>query len=165
MKLFSGLSLLSLVLLVFAGQASLAIPARTVSNHYSFTLTSNWDFGGHVYYSCDSVEDAAKDMLQRMGARNVQTHCTGGIDQGHTMPPMEAYLTVSYDSLKATSAGDSQAVQGEYTAVELRGFDNCFLAQQLFKKFLPTFDTKDVSPARHCANPGSNYLYRLSVLR
>lgn len=164
MKMFSALSLLSVVLVALVGQTVLAIPASNVSNSYGFTISSIWDFGGRVYYNCDSVEDAAKDMLQHLGARNISVQCTGGLDH-NGMPPMEAYLRVSYDSLKASGSGDPSAIQAYYTAVELRGYQDCFLAQQLFKKFVPTFDTKDVSSVRRCTEASGSYLYRLSVLK
>jgi|SRR6185312_10823468 len=165
MKMFSVLSLLSLALVAMVGQTALALPAKSISNKYSFTISSNWDFGGHVYFNCNSVEDFATAMLEKMGARNVKASCTGGIDNGGNMPPMEAYLSVSYDSVKAASAGDAQTIQADYSSVELRGFDDCFLARQLFKKFQPTFDIKNLSTPHSCSNPGGSYLYRFDVLK
>jgi hypothetical protein len=164
MKMFSGLSLLSLALVFMTAQTVLALPAKTVSNNYGFTINSNLDFGGHVYFNCDSVEDSAKEMLQHMGARNVQTRCTGGLDH-NGMPPMEAYLTVSYDSVKAASANDAQTIQADYVAVELRGFNDCFLAEQLFKKFQPTFDIKNLTSPRRCTDSNGSYIYRFDVLK
>jgi hypothetical protein len=166
MKMFSGLSLVMTALVSLMGVAAFALPAKVVSNSYSFTLNSNWDFGGKVYYSCDSVEGTATDMLKKMGARNVSVDCSGGMDATNPgWPPMDAYLSVKYDSVKAASGNDGQTVQADYASVVLRDYQNCFMANQLFKKFSPTFDIKDLTGLRSCMEPESNYKYSFDVLK
>ena len=165
MKLFSGLSLLSLALATFVSSAVFALPAKVVSNDYSFAVNSNWDFGGKIYYRCDTVENTAKEMLQVMGARNVQVKCYGGITDTTPSFAWDSSLDVKYDSVKEASASDSQTVQADYSSAVVKDYQNCFLANQLFKKFQKTFSIKNLSGLRSCSSPDSNYKYSFDVLK
>lgn len=165
MKLFSGLSLFSLTLATFVSVSVFALPAKVVNNSYSFAMNSNWDFGGKIYFRCDSIEATAKEMLQAMGARNVQIKCYGGITDTTPSFAWDSSLDVKYDSVTAASSSDTQTVQADYSSVVLKDYQNCFMANQLFKRFQKTFSIKNLSGFRSCSEPDTNYKYSFDVLK
>jgi hypothetical protein len=149
------MKLITLLAFFFSVQgASAAVTARRATVHQDFYISSNWDFG-RVYYNCDSVEDSVESLLAALGATDIRVRCTGGIS--NDMPPMDASVTVSYQSLRLANPGEPGAISAQWKGVNYQTFDNCFLNQQIFKNVRSGFAIQDVRETSHCSDPGAEY--------
>jgi hypothetical protein len=155
--------LLAILVGVFGFQIAKAeVPAHVVSTHREFPIRSSFGPGGHVYYNCDSVEAAVKDLLSQLGARRINVRCTGGIDEGR--PPMDAYVEVSFRALKLAAINDTGIVMANWKWVQIHSWDDCYLKNEIFENVKTGFSMMDVSKARSCSRVDSQFRARLRTL-
>lgn len=145
----------------FAGDT--AIQAVKSHNDFDFVINGHTDMGNEVYYNCQSVEDFTESFLTKLGATNINVHCTGGIDWG--IPSLYPSVTVSFDSIRVPSATVTGAqVAAAWTDVKLHGWDNCHLANQVLAGVKDHFDIQGLKTSGHCSDSNDSYHIELSTL-
>ncbi len=152
-------SLILVATLVFTS-ASFSLGATKTQMNQNFFLSSDFDFGGKIYFNCRSVEDQFTTLLKTLGASDIKVSCTGGITEG--VPPIgwdNASVTASYTTLQ-----DNTDSQGAYKAVKLNQFDSCFLMTQLFKQVEHSFSMKDLKVTRSCMEADEAFHLQAEVL-
>ncbi len=101
----------------------------TVLEKRNFRINERTTFGGSIFYACDSVEDAAEELLSKLGASDVKAKCHGGIRPwgGWSGP---AYLNLSFNVKRVSDDGSEE---GAYEAINFRSHGNCHLYSEIFK--------------------------------
>lgn len=155
-------TLIGLILGLFSVGALASVPAVLADNEAAFTISTNADWGGYVYYDCDSVEAAAEDFLAEMGAMDIRARCTGGLENGQALP---AHLRVEF--VNAIAAKSTEAThQANYRMVEMRGSKNrghgCMLMKDIYRNLAGMFDTRSVN-ARFSCNSSFSQRYTIDL--
>jgi hypothetical protein len=145
----------SLLLQVIAAQA--AVPSVKVAHHKEFGLESNFGFGHKVYYECSSAEDKIQFQMNKMGAMNVQVNCQGGIDWTLPSEFWNAYITLSYETLRLPSTGQDQLVPADWQQVNLNTFGDCTLMKQVFDETRDTFEMNSLVEPGRCLRSDSSF--------
>ena len=123
-----------------------------------FTIPTWTLYGSTVYYNCDSVEYKAKDLLQTLGAKNVDVKCTGGIDViGRIHLP--ARVSATFETLQ----NGSGRINATYKEVVFKDFDECHLYNTIYKKVRSNFDMEDDS-VRRCLRVNGRTVISAQVL-
>lgn len=138
MKYVSFLFALALI-----GVAGLANAAEQKS--ISFGYTSNESF-----YACSYAEGQASKFLTALGADNVETQCTGGIQPDHQLWPV---------SLSATFMTSEKGVR----TVTLRGHEACDFNVKLIKTILAQVDHEVVSAQSNCWGSEGRYSFVINL--
>lgn len=115
------------------------------------------------YYSCDFAESALESHLETLGASNIRVTCSGGIEQGWGMWPVN--LTARFDIPSATAENHTRS---EATRVSSRSFGNssCNFHTKLLNKLLPLFTNVSVGAKRTtCMNNDSRWSYDVTVFQ
>lgn len=90
--------------------------------------------GGYVYYDCDVVEDRTVDMLEALGATDINVRCTGGLDKWNPQFSTSARVKTSFEV----------PAEGELTTVELKGWQGCYLATTIFENVVENFAVENL---------------------
>jgi hypothetical protein len=118
--------------------------------------------GFTTHYSCDGLHDQIRDMLQKLGARNLKVRQISCVRQeGPTEFPgvrVTMNVLVPASSAAASKAKNASApVQAEWKNVVLMpvssGYNeegNCELIEQFKETFLPLFTTRKVDYGSTC---------------
>lgn len=113
------------------------------------TKSINFSYSNnYAYYSCSYAEYQAQKFLAQLGARNIHTKCSGGIDQ--EMPYV--YLTASFEQYSS-----------EDVVVTLRGRESCDFNVKLIDAILTKFDHKEVKKGSTCWNAEGRYRYDITL--
>lgn len=129
---------------------------------FSETSTVHFSYFGNdgrnqTYYACSYVEDEAYSHLETLGAMNIETRCSGGIQPwGVSMP------------ISLTAKFTTPVVNGNGTSVvEIEGDTwnpNCDLNTRMINAFLKEFQNIKVLEKRDgCGFRSSNYYYKLEI--
>ena len=133
------------------------VPAVWVPKHVQFVYQ-----GFTTHYSCDGLQDRIRDMLKKLGARDLKVRQFGCVRQsGPTLFPgvqVDMRVLVPKSSAEATKAKDaSSAVQATWSNVVLMpanaSYDeqgDCELIEQFKRTFLPLFTTRNVKYGSTC---------------
>lgn len=148
-----------IALLAF-GSAQAGVPSKKVSYNQDFTLKSSFGSLDKIYYNCDTVESAIEDQMAQMGATNIQVQCHGGLDD--FMPAMPAYITLSYEALRASTGGDVTAA--DWKTVSIHSFNNCFLMTQVYEQVKGNLEMKDVKAPARCLRADSSFRMQMTTL-
>lgn len=132
------------LLTLFVSQFGLAalydVPVSTVTQDVNATMGFNPGFNGKIYYECRSLERKATDLLEQIGATNVDLRCTGGFD------PIGGFTT--YARLSGTFNSkvqvDGSEEVGRWVSVKLRDRSNCALVAELLKVVKDKFVLRNV---------------------
>jgi hypothetical protein len=145
----------SLILQIVTAHA--AVPSARTAHHKEFELQSKFGLGNKVYYDCSSAEDKIEFQMKKMGALNVQVHCQGGIDW--TMPDnfWNAFVTISYDTLRLPTTGQDQLVPADWQQVNLNTFGDCTLMKQVFDETRDTFEMHSLVEPGRCLRSDSSF--------
>lgn len=120
----------------------------------SFHVDSNLDFGGRVYYACDSVETQTEAMLEKLGATGISVHCRGGLDRWGQFST-EAFVDATFDA----------PVTGILQVVQFRGFQGCHLAREIFAGVRDSFQITQVTGLGACLRSSDGYRFEVSVIK
>ena len=144
-----------------------AVPAMATAQD---TVTAVWvpkhiDFiyqGFTTHYSCGGLQDTIRDMLQKLGARNLKVRQMGCVrPEGPTVFPgvsVTMSVLVPASSAEASKAKvPSPPLQAQWKEVVLMpvnsGYNeegNCELIEQFKETFLPLFTTRKIDYGSTC---------------
>lgn len=139
--------------IVILGMLLASISAFAVEEKFT---VSHIVAGGYVYYNCDSVEDATEDMLEALGATEINVRCRGGFDNMNPSWSTSARVTANFELPE----------EGVLTSVELRGRDKCHLATSIYNAVSVHFDVSNEDVSR-CSSfrPNSRYKITFDVVK
>lgn len=148
--------LVSILMLVFSLSA--------FATEYEKKTFSHVDFGNdgfsRNYYACSFAEAALNDHLVKLGAINIRTSCSGGIEPWGTVFPVS--LRATFEAPKAGQ--DFSRTERVRIASTTRGNSSCFFHTKLLRKLLPVFPNVAVSAQRStCSDNESRWNYDLQV--
>ena len=150
-------TLLSVLALGFSFSANAAdVPAALVPTHDSFMIDSNMDFGGRVYYNCDSVEVKVKELLRKMGAQNVKVYCHGGVDDFNPPIAWEASVDLSFSSYRHVT-DERSGTPAQWYKVSIRSHDDCQLLSQVFKRVKRRFEIQNLKGPNRCGSINKSF--------
>lgn len=148
--------LLSMLMVMFSLSAFATEYEKKTFSHTDF---GNDGFSRH-YYACSFAEAALNDHLVKLGAINVRTRCSGGIETWGMMTPVS--LRATFEAPKAGQ--DFSRTERVRIASTSRGNSSCFFHTKLLRKLLPVFANVTVSSQRStCSNNESRWNYDLQV--
>lgn len=152
-----------LLIALLAVSSVYAQTISTVENSVSkkFRISDRTDFGGRVYYSCDSVESHAKKLLKTLGATNIDVDCRGGFEP-HTRMATPAFLTASFT---AKASDENGSGEGYFEEFKIRSFNNCHLFKDLFKNFKDGFEFERIDRISSCMRSSDHVRISGSVLK
>ena len=148
--------LLSMLMVLFSLSA--------FATEYEKKTFSHTDFGNdgfsRNYYACSFAEAALNDHLVQLGAINVRTSCSGGIEPWGTVFPIS--LRANFEAPKAGQ--DFSRTERVRLTSQSRGNSSCFFHTKLLRKLLPEFANVKVSSQRStCSDNNSRWSYDLQV--
>lgn len=120
----------------------------------NFRINSNLDFGGRVFYACDSVEAETEAVLEKLGAAGASAACRGGFDPWGGFST-EAFVNATFD---APTTGVEQTI-------ELRGFSNCHLVKEIFRGVRSSFKITNVSGLGSCSSSNDSYRFKVTLIK
>jgi hypothetical protein len=163
-SLFAGLTCLILAGGALNGSAAHAdTQAYTSQNNVGFFLSEYQEFPAQVYYSCDEVQERATELLQTLGASQVNVDCEGGINPfGIYSAP---HVTLNFDSVQASKpSASATGVTAHFTTIQLRGTQGCDLTHQILEQVKGSFDIQSLVGDSSCMSPDSPYSMTITVL-
>ena len=128
-----------------------------------FMIDSDVDFGGKIYYRCDTVEISVKLLLEKMGARDVQVRCYGGIDQFRPVELSSSSLKLQYTVLSSRDSSSAR-YPTQWTAVSIRSFESCHLLTQVFKQVKGQFELRNITGPSTCFSSNQNFRVQFETL-
>lgn len=148
---------------------SLALNTQADEGIYAKYLNAEVKFN-HIskdsYYSCSYAEAQAKKYLKMLGAVNIQTKCTGGIQPG---APSSSWiflsLEISYDALVAVKPSSKDAIAVEFETVRIRGNEACDLKVGLIDTLVKNMDVQVVKSSNSCYHANGRFNYEISTLK
>ncbi|MBG59252.1 MAG: hypothetical protein CME67_06730 [Halobacteriovoraceae bacterium] len=132
-----------------------AVTEKTIEK--KFRINSRTDFGARVFYNCDSVEDRTYDILEELGATDIEVRCTGGIDRFGNYA-REAYV-------KTTYTVQTSEEQGSFQDFKIRSFNSCHLYDSIFTNVMDSFTFEEMSDLRRCVSSRSRFIVSGTVLK
>lgn len=126
----------------------MAFNAAAESFNYTFFGTQ-----GHnrVYLSCYYVENAVDNFLTEIGATDITTSCTGGIDYGYYTPVRV------HSSFTLPSESKTVKIKSDYNS-------NCFFDVEYIRFFVNKFDNiKKLNGSSFCSRSESPYRMTLQI--
>ena len=146
------------LLLISSSVMAMRVPAVWTAKHATV------DYIGHnSYYSCDYMERVVKQDLQKLGARQVTTTCTGGVPYS---PFVEVWARF-WSATSATSATNGGTVEpADFTYTEFQSWnDSCDANREVIRQLLPYFEAQGVSDKSSCWDSQGTLKYSASVLK
>lgn len=119
---------------VFMSGSAFANLDTTFTFHYS---------NHNAYYACSFAETAVVKTLSTLGAEDIDTRCSGGIDNGQLFPV-------------SVKAAYTQVAKGE-RMVQFKGNEACDFNVKLIKAALKNFDHEVVSAKDSCWDASGRY--------
>jgi hypothetical protein len=147
-------SLLVLTLSLGFSLAQAAVPSERISNQVDFTISPNFSAGEKVYYDCWSAESAIEDQMEKMGAKNIEVRCTGGLNTFNPDMSMPAHILMTFTNLVAGSPG---AVNADWKQMRINSFGNCHLMSQVYDNVKASLELQNVKGPGHCSHPDSSF--------
>ena len=143
--------------------AHAGMKAQYVAHQADFTISAIGAGPGEtVYYTCDSVVAATKDILKSIGAKNISVDCNGGLD--YPLPASDAFVSANFDSLVPAAGNAPTAIDASFNGVTLSGSDNCYLVSSILSAVSSDFTIASLA-GNSCFNANDAYSIRLSVLK
>lgn len=104
-----------------------------------------------VYLSCDYVERAAEDILDQLGATDIDVTCTGGLDYGYYTPvSVRASYSLATDAAAATIKSDFNS--------------NCYFDTKFIDTVIRSSDRlSKTRSSGYCFNSESRYQYSVEI--
>jgi hypothetical protein len=140
---------------LFLSQVSWAeqVPARWERVTEKFNFFSNKSF-----YTCDYVEARAEDILERLGARNIEVDCRGGLPHWDNN-----WVTASFDVIKESTA-DKATTQAQAAGVSLSFFESCDLHERMMKQLSRKFEVIQKTVRGSCWDSRGQLDYNITLL-
>lgn len=155
--------------ILVAGSAIGATRAQADTQAYfapqsvEFFVNGDQEFPEQVFYSCDEIESRATELLQTLGATQINVDCQGGIDPFGSYS--EPHVSLSFNSLQTSKpAVTAPAVSAQFTTVRLQGAEGCDLTQQLLGQVKGLFDVQSMTGDTSCMSADSPYSLTLTIL-
>ena len=126
----------------------------------NFTIRDRVGFD-RVYYACDSVEYTVKNILEKMGARNVNADCRGGLDNTNGRFHQPAYLSVDFEAINAELDGKISVSAQD---IRLRDRDSCHLYNSIVNAVKDQFEIAYLD-VRRCSGLSSPARIEMTVLK
>lgn len=155
------LTLLFAALLPLSFSIAEDVSAKWEKYEKDFAIDSNLDFGGHIYYNCRDMEYRVEQFLEKMGAKEIQVRCYGGID--HFLPPIawESSISMNFSALRMNA--DSQ-MKASWKTVQLRSYDDCHLLNQIFMHVKGDFEIMNLEGPAYCGSRNGTFRVKLDTL-
>lgn len=129
---------------------SLNVFATTTEQNLNFYY-SGFEGRNRVYLACDFAESSAIELLEQLGAYDIEVYCSGGIDFGRMFPI----------SLRGNYVVDNSR-SGETIEIKSNFNTNCYLNTRFLDNVLKTMDHIEVVKKRsYCFDSDSSYNYIL----
>jgi len=107
-------------------------------------------YNRYAYYSCDYARNRVQQHLAKLGATNIHTTCTGGIEPYRPWFPIN--LTATFEQKESVG-----------NVVTLRGNDSCDFNVRLIDAILKTVAHKNVSKQSNCWDSRGSYTYQVQL--
>ncbi|MEX0799142.1 MAG: hypothetical protein WD025_06840 [Bacteriovoracaceae bacterium] len=157
------MKLIIMALLAFSVSFATAQVVDTVEKTQteSFRIDSRTDFGGRVYYACESVEHKTEALLKELGAYDISVRCSGGIDPwgGYAR---EAFVKTTFTVKSENAQGDQD---GSYEEFEFKSFGSCHLYSEVFSQVKDAFEFERLDKVRRCFRSNDRITISGSVLK
>jgi hypothetical protein len=127
--------------------------SQSSANTVNFIISSLLPFGGRVYYACDSVEQQTEQLLQKLGANDITTQCSGGFNPW-------GFNTDAYVRAKFTAPNGNTL-----RTIRLQDWENCYLATEIFNGVRNQFQIKQVSNLPTCFRSNDSYDFSVTLLQ
>ena len=137
-------------------RAFLLLGALTFSFYAQATETVNFTYFGNegrnrIYLSCYYVENAVDSILAELGATNVDTRCTGGIDYGFYTP---VRVTTKFD---LPVNANTVKIKSDFNS-------NCYFDVKFINNLVRNVEgLEKLSGSSHCFNSDSSYNFTLQL--
>lgn len=131
-----------------------------VSKNKSFSISTFGDFGSNIFYSCDTVEYAVKNLMEQLGGEKIKVSCSGGINPwgGFSSP---AYVRLSLDALQEDEAG---SITANYQELDFRSSSSCHLFREIIRNTKGLFEITDLNYSNRCNVRFDNFKLSAKVL-
>lgn len=154
------MKLLIIATLLVSSAFSQVINTVNVTNNEGFTIFNRTNNGGIVFYSCDIVEYATRDLLQALGATDVSARCTGGFTPWGTATP--ANVSVTFTSKMISEDGEGE---GYFETFQFNRGDNCHLYENIFRNIKNNFAFENYDVMSPCFRGNDRFRLSGSVLK
>jgi hypothetical protein len=139
------------------------VSATVVHNKATVWLNSFVNVDVTVYFTCDAMENDARNLLKKLGAANITAHCWGGASPER--PTISPTLNLEFDSLRSTSGDNGQPTMSAIWAnVVLKNSSDCEVTRQLFTGVEKYFEIQNLIGVKSCWHPSDSYKYTFSTL-
>ncbi len=155
------MKLLLVALLVGSSAFANMVPTAEKTVTKKFRMDSRSDFGARVYYNCDSVEVRGEELLEELGATNIDVECSGGIDPFNRYP-QDAYVEATFTVKVEDEKGEGL---GMYEDFYFRSHTSCDLFKSFFKGVKDAFSFSSLDRVRSCSGRMNNIRIKGTVLR
>ena len=142
------------------GPASMAAEGGVAAEQASWRHTKQTFtyFGFTSLYTCDGIEDKARQILLLLGARKDAKVRATGCTEGPNQPSRSVWVKVEFDALApGVAAAGAETVTGVWTPVEItahRPFDmqegDCELIEHMRSALTQGFAFKDLDYRTNC---------------
>lgn len=113
-------------------------------------------------YSCHYVAHQAKEMLGKLGARDVNVKCHNGL-------PDYSFVdaTLEFSSAVAAEAGDSRGAiePAMWQSSEIKGREACSFNQAMGRALVHAVGARNVNDHSNCWNSQGTYRFSLEALK
>jgi hypothetical protein len=137
-----------------------AFSAEYVAKKISYS-DSGRDGMTQNFYSCDYAEDTLRSHLEKLGAIDINVHCSGGIEFGRFLP-------VNLDStFKVSAAIDPTGAQIETVTIKSKVSDSpCYFNTKLLNQLVKSFpNVKVESKKASCFDNRTSWKYILKIAK
>lgn len=146
----------AILTMVMMFSVATAFGTEFLTNTASFTISTFSNFGGRVFYNCDSVEDQVERVLTKMGAQVEYVRCTGGLDRWgrmHTAAHVRtSFITANSDDFNSLK-----------TKVTIKEHGNCHLNNEIVRSVVKYFEVENLN-MRSCFRTDSNTHITMDVV-
>lgn len=143
---------MKLIALLAVVMTSSAFAGEYVSRKLNFSPRTHTG-GNQYYYNCDFVEDRTETLLEQLGASNVRSRCTGGLNSGMGMP---AFARITFDAPVASENGVTETVV-------IKGWESCELNSEFLNKAIPLLPAVKLVSKRANCNGGRTARWTYTV--
>lgn len=151
---------MKLLISIIAMISATAYGADFEQKSLSYSLTDRMSNGGQIFYNCDSVITKTERMLRKLGAKNIDVDCTGGLDRfGRNHLP--AYVSADFLALNSELSGNRNV---SFQTVRFSERNNCHFVNESLKELSKALEVSELS-MRSCAGSRSSARASVTVLK
>jgi hypothetical protein len=148
--------LISIIAMISATAYGADFERKTIN----YSISDRTGNGERIFYNCDSVETKTKAMLKKLGAKDINVDCTGGLDRfgRHHMP---AYVSADFMALNSELSGNRNVA---FQTVKFVERNNCHFVNSSLKSLSEVLEISEIS-LRNCTSSRSTARASVTVLK